>query len=165
MQVQSTATKASTQLLLTACSHHCEAAYVSEALLFSIPRRLVFIQKRHPHIGNLNSETCGDSKNAFLHCGDAAQVEPFLVSPLGFNLRERGRRKDLLRQHSQHIKLGLQEEHLPQELQLSYIRYPQKNRKYYIFWRRSMRSQALCCCPGLPVRSCLYLVLLTSDNP
>ncbi len=52
-----------------------------------------------------------------------AQVEPFLVSPLGFNLRERGRRKDLLRQHSQHIKLGLQEEHLPQELQLSYIRY------------------------------------------
>jgi len=46
------------------------------------------------------------------------------VSPLGFNLRERGRRKDLLRQHSQHIKLGVQEEHLPQELQLSYIRYP-----------------------------------------
>ena len=45
------------------------------------------------------------------------------MSPLGFNLRERGRRKDLLRQHSQHIKLGLQEEHLPQELQLSYIRY------------------------------------------
>ena len=90
------------------------------------PKTSILIQKRHPYAGNLNSETSGDSKNALLHCGDAlvgAQVEPFLVSPLGFNLRERGRRKDLLRQHSQHIKLGLQEEHLPQELQLSYIRY------------------------------------------
>ncbi len=58
------------------------------------------------------------------------------MSPLGFNLRERGRRKDLLRQHSQHIKLGVQEEHLPQELQLSYIRYPRllrKTRKYCNF--------------------------------
>ena len=53
----------------------------------------------------------------------AAQVEPFLLSPLGFNLRERGRRKDLLRQRSQHLKLGLHEDALPQELQLSYIKY------------------------------------------
>ncbi len=45
------------------------------------------------------------------------------MSPLGFNLRERGRRKDLLRQHSQHIKLGRHEDALPQELQLSYIKY------------------------------------------
>jgi len=29
MHVQSNATKASAQLLLTACSHQCEAAYVS----------------------------------------------------------------------------------------------------------------------------------------
>ena len=53
----------------------------------------------------------------------AAQVEPFLLSALGFNLRERGRRKDLLRQRSQHLKLGLHEDALPQELQLSYIKY------------------------------------------
>ncbi|DBA99100.1 TPA: hypothetical protein ACH3X1_014234 [Trebouxia sp. C0004] len=52
------------------------------------------------------------------------QVEPFLLSPLGFNLRERGRRKDLLRQRSQHIKLGVHEDALPQELQLSYIKNP-----------------------------------------
>ncbi len=30
----------------------------------------ILIQKRHPHTGNLNSETSGDSRNAFLHCGD-----------------------------------------------------------------------------------------------
>ncbi len=59
-------------------------------------------------------------------------MEPFLVSPLGFNLRERGRRKDLLRQHSQHIKLGLHEEALPQELQLSYIRNALLSMSQYI---------------------------------
>jgi hypothetical protein len=29
------------------------------------------IQKRHPYTENLNRETPGGSKNAFLHCGDA----------------------------------------------------------------------------------------------
>jgi len=35
------------------------------------PETSISIQKRHPYTGNLNSETSGDSKNAFLHCGDA----------------------------------------------------------------------------------------------
>ncbi len=30
----------------------------------------ISIQKRHSYTRNLNSETSGDSKNAFLHCGD-----------------------------------------------------------------------------------------------
>jgi len=34
------------------------------------PETSVVIQKRHPYTGNLNSETSGDSKYAFLHCGD-----------------------------------------------------------------------------------------------
>jgi len=41
--------------------------------LFSI-LKLVLIQKRHPYTGNLNSETPGDSKNAFLHWGDVLDV-------------------------------------------------------------------------------------------
>ena len=53
--------------------------------------------------------------------GDA-QVEPFLLAPLGFNLRERARRKDLLRQRSAHLKLNMDEDDLPEELQLSYIK-------------------------------------------
>ncbi len=53
----------------------------------------------------------------------AAQVEPFLLSPLGFNLRERARRKDLLRQREAHLKLGMEEDDIPEELQLSYITY------------------------------------------
>ncbi len=40
----------------------------AEALLN--PETSVFIQERHPYTGNLNSETSGDSINAFLHCGD-----------------------------------------------------------------------------------------------
>ncbi len=34
------------------------------------PETSILIQKRHPYTGNLNSETLGDSKNAFLHWGD-----------------------------------------------------------------------------------------------
>ncbi len=34
------------------------------------PQTPILIQKRHPCTGNLNSETLGDSKNAFLHWGD-----------------------------------------------------------------------------------------------
>ncbi len=33
------------------------------------------IQRRHPHTGNLNSETSGDSENAFLHCVVAVRQE------------------------------------------------------------------------------------------
>ncbi len=36
------------------------------------PETSISIQKRHPYTGNLNSETSGDSKNAFLHCGDVS---------------------------------------------------------------------------------------------
>jgi len=40
----------------------------AEALLN--PETSISIQKRHPYTGNLNLETSGDSKNAFLHCQD-----------------------------------------------------------------------------------------------
>ncbi len=39
------------------------------AALFN-PETSILIQKRHPYTGNLNRELSGDSKNAFLHCGD-----------------------------------------------------------------------------------------------
>jgi hypothetical protein len=31
----------------------------------------MLIQKQHPYTENLNRETAEDSKNTFLHCGDA----------------------------------------------------------------------------------------------
>ena len=31
-------------------------------------------QKRHAYTGDLNSETCGHTKNSFLHCGDVLVV-------------------------------------------------------------------------------------------
>ncbi len=34
------------------------------------PKTPILIQKRHPYTRNLNRETPGDSKNAFLHWGD-----------------------------------------------------------------------------------------------
>ncbi len=36
------------------------------------PETSILIQKRYPYTGNLNSETPGESKNAFLHCGDVS---------------------------------------------------------------------------------------------
>ena len=39
-------------------------------MLFIMPKRLLSIPKCHPYTGNLTSEKPGDSKNAFLHCGD-----------------------------------------------------------------------------------------------
>ncbi len=42
---------------------------VSSVALFN-PETSILIQKRHPYTVNLNSETSGDSKNAFLRCGD-----------------------------------------------------------------------------------------------
>ncbi len=37
------------------------------------PETSILIQKRHPYTGNLHSETSGDSKSAFLHCGDVLE--------------------------------------------------------------------------------------------
>ena len=34
------------------------------------PKTPIFLQKLPSYSGNLNSETPGDSKNAFQHCGD-----------------------------------------------------------------------------------------------
>ncbi len=38
------------------------------------PKMPILSQKRDPYTGNLNSETPGDSKNAFLHCGDVLEL-------------------------------------------------------------------------------------------
>ncbi len=46
------------------------------------PATFVAIQKRHPYTGNLNSETSGDSKNAFLHCGDVLGKASLNTVPL-----------------------------------------------------------------------------------
>ncbi len=45
----------------------CQA--VVKGQLLSIPTAIL-IQRCHPYTGNLNSETPGDSENAFLHWGD-----------------------------------------------------------------------------------------------
>ena len=47
----------------------------------------IAIQKRHPYTGNVNSETSGDSKNAFLHCGDVLGHE----RQEGLGLQDQGR--------------------------------------------------------------------------
>ena len=39
------------------------------------PKSSILIQKRHPYTENLNSETPGDSKNAFLHWGDVLGLD------------------------------------------------------------------------------------------
>ena len=46
------------------CQHLCE---VGQSYALFNPEPYILIQKRHPCTGNLNSETLGDSKNAFLH--------------------------------------------------------------------------------------------------
>ena len=38
------------------------------------PTASVLIQKHHPYTGNLSSETCGDRRNAFPHCGDVLEL-------------------------------------------------------------------------------------------
>ncbi len=48
------------------------AAKTSKALFN--PKTSILIQKRHPYTGKLNSETSGDSRNAFLPCGDVSGV-------------------------------------------------------------------------------------------
>ncbi len=47
------------------------ATLEKEAL--SNPKTSISIQKRPPYTGNLNSETSGHSKNAFLRCGDVLE--------------------------------------------------------------------------------------------
>ncbi len=42
--------------------------------LFSIPKHLFFYRTIHLTVETLNSEMPGDSKNAFLHCGDVLRV-------------------------------------------------------------------------------------------
>ncbi len=39
----------------------------------------ILTQKRYPYTGNLNPETSGDRKNAFLHCGDVLGVVAVLL--------------------------------------------------------------------------------------
>ncbi len=51
-------------------------------LLFSIPTVSMFSQKHPPYHGIVNSETPGDSQNAFLHWGDVLG----LLSPAGCQL-------------------------------------------------------------------------------
>ncbi len=41
--------------------------------LFNLKTSML-IQKCHPYTGNLNSETPGDSKNAFLHWGNVLDL-------------------------------------------------------------------------------------------
>ncbi len=48
-------------------------ASASAPALFN-DRKSTLVQKHHPYTGNLNSETPGDSNNAFLHWGDVLDV-------------------------------------------------------------------------------------------
>jgi len=43
---------------------------VEDKLALLNPNTSILTQKHHPCTGSLNSKTSGDSKNAFLHCGD-----------------------------------------------------------------------------------------------
>ena len=53
----------------TASAFICSVCYTDLTALFN-PEMSILTHNRHPCTGNLNSETSGDSKNAFLHCGD-----------------------------------------------------------------------------------------------
>ncbi len=48
---------------------HADLRSRDEQALFN-PKTSKKFQKHHPHTGNLNRETSGDSENAFLLCGD-----------------------------------------------------------------------------------------------
>lgn len=50
------------------------------------------------------------------------QVEPFLLAAEGVNLRERERRKELLRLRQTWITMAITEEELPEHLTLPYIK-------------------------------------------
>jgi len=51
-----------------------DGQYLGHNIALFNPEPSILIQKRHPYTGNLNSETCGDSKNVFLHCGDVLDL-------------------------------------------------------------------------------------------
>ncbi len=42
------------------------------------PKTSILMQKCHSYTGNLNSETPGDSKNAFLHFGDVLVIQDLI---------------------------------------------------------------------------------------
>jgi len=60
-------------LLHQGCDHLALLASPTSGTVTALfnPRKSILIQKCHPYTGNLNSETLGDSKNAFLHWGNA----------------------------------------------------------------------------------------------
>ncbi len=53
--------------------HIFHAPHAHPAALFKTETSILS-QKRHPYTGNLNSGTSGDTKNAFLHCGDVSAI-------------------------------------------------------------------------------------------
>ena len=53
--------------------HILHAPHAHPAALFKTETSILS-QKRHPYTGNLNSGTSGDTKNAFLHCGDVSAL-------------------------------------------------------------------------------------------
>jgi len=52
------------------------------------PETSISIQKQHPYTGNLNSGTPGDSKNAFLHCGDVLDDKAWHCCMLSYAKRQ-----------------------------------------------------------------------------
>ncbi len=58
---------------LLTCSWRTAQSWCGHKALFN-PETSVLIQKHHPYTGILNSETSGDSKNEFLHCGDVVET-------------------------------------------------------------------------------------------
>ena len=61
--------------LQTSMSIDPQDKMVRRLKLFSIPERLFLCLNCHPYTGN--SETSGDSKTAFLHCGDVVFVADY----------------------------------------------------------------------------------------
>ncbi len=53
-----------------ACSQEPNMSSRHEQVHLTRPESSIFTQKRRPYSGNLNSQTFGDSENAFLHYGD-----------------------------------------------------------------------------------------------
>ncbi len=59
----------------------CQPLLWDQPALFN-PKTSILIQKRHPYTGKLSSETSGDSKNAFLHCGDVLDRYQVCLTPI-----------------------------------------------------------------------------------
>jgi len=54
------------------------------------PKTSISIQKSHPYTGNINSQTSGDSKNAFLHCQDVLALSKFCACCVAAGKARRG---------------------------------------------------------------------------